>query len=188
MDHDGLFASRYFGTSIVEIVRQEEHNIYRCVPKKGSPILEFWYVNASGHTYVEGTGENAVTKTRVNAFSDVHAPWKWKRSLRGGTKPSTRRCNTSSSQKPDSSFDSCVTVPRAGPATVAYHMLWRFMDHYLQIIDVGSRSTMCGSGVVPATTRPQGRRHSSATATWRRESSLSILPAGGSSLFAIRSI
>jgi hypothetical protein len=82
MDHDGLFASRYFGTSIVEIVRQEEHNIYRCVPKKGSPILEFWYVNASGHTYVEGTGENAVTKTRVNAFSDVHAPWKWKRSLR----------------------------------------------------------------------------------------------------------
>jgi hypothetical protein len=57
--------------SALEIVRQEEHNIYRRVPKKGNPILEFRCVNASGHTYVEGTGENAVTKTRVNAFSDV---------------------------------------------------------------------------------------------------------------------
>jgi hypothetical protein len=47
------------------------HNIYCRIPKKGNHILEFWYVNANGHTYMDGTGENDVSKTRVNAFSDV---------------------------------------------------------------------------------------------------------------------
>jgi hypothetical protein len=111
--------------SALEIVRQEEHNIHRRVPKKGNPQLVFWYVNASSHTYVEGTGENAVTKTRVNAFCEVEdtacsveAFVERHRSL---------HCVVQHFRQPRTgpSTDSCSTVLRSGPATVTAHTLWR---------------------------------------------------------------
>jgi hypothetical protein len=51
--------------SVLEIVRQGRSTTFT------ASLLELWCVNASGHICVEGTGENAVTKTRVNEFSDV---------------------------------------------------------------------------------------------------------------------
>jgi hypothetical protein len=56
---------------LISAMVMTEHHLTHAISLAWTPYRKFWYVNASGHTYVEGTGENAVTKTRINAFSDV---------------------------------------------------------------------------------------------------------------------